>query len=67
MNQQQENVQYETYSEYEKYDGVDVMWPIEISENIAGEVIDFVKRNVKVSEINSVVEIIQLNFSFANC
>lgn len=53
MNQAQENVQYATYSEYEKYDGVDVMWPMEISEDIAGDVIDFVKRNVKLSEINS--------------
>ena len=51
----QEAVQYVNYSDYKIIDGVDVQWPLEISEEIAQDIIDFVKRNMKASEISSMV------------
>ena len=48
-----EAVQYVNYSDYKNIEGVEVQWPLEISEEIAQDVIDFVKRNMKASEINS--------------
>jgi hypothetical protein len=57
MNNQAENVKYDTYSSYKNFDGVEVMWPIEIAEDIMKVIIDFVKRNIRLQEINSSVNI----------
>jgi hypothetical protein len=54
----QEAVQYVNYSDYKNIEGVDVHWPLEISEEIAGEIIEFVKRNMKATDINSNVFIL---------
>lgn len=48
-----ETVQYVNYSDYKNIEGVEVQWPLEVSEEIAQDVLDFVKRNMKASEINS--------------
>lgn len=53
--QNAEPLQYVTYSDYKILDGVEVLWPLEISEDIAMDIIDFVKKNMKFSEINSLV------------
>ena len=65
----QEAVQYVNYSDYKNIEGVEVQWPLEISEEIAQDVIDFVKRNMKASEINSMVRILYflyLTFDFSH-
>lgn len=51
--QQETPVQYLNYSEYKNIEGVEVQWPLEIPEDIAEEIIRFVKYNMKTSEINS--------------
>jgi hypothetical protein len=60
-----EAVQYVNYSDYKIIEGVEVQWPLEVSEEIAQDVIDFVKRNMKASEINSNVFIF-FYLSFVN-
>ena len=62
---QQEAVQYVNYSDYKNINGVEVQWPLEIPEDIAQDVIDFVTRNMKASEINSHVNN-NLNIFFNN-
>lgn len=53
MTNTQEAITYVTYSEYKNFNDVDVLWPFEISEDIANYIIDFVKRNMDKYEINS--------------
>jgi hypothetical protein len=55
--QASEALQYVYYSEYKNFDGVEVQWPIEISEDIATDIIDYVRKNMRFSEINSEVRI----------
>jgi hypothetical protein len=51
--QQEATPQIITYSEYKNINGVEVQWPLEIPEEIAEEIIRFVKHNMQTSEINS--------------
>jgi hypothetical protein len=64
--QQESAAQYITYSEYKNIQGVEVQWPMEMPEEIAEEIIRFVKHNMHASEINSNVILIFLKKSFVN-
>jgi hypothetical protein len=56
MAESQETSAYVTYSEYKNYADVELMWPIEISEDQGLFIIEFVKKNMKLIEINSSVK-----------
>jgi hypothetical protein len=51
----EEDVTYGNYSQYKFFDGVELEWPYEIAEDIAMDIVSFVRRNIQISEVNSVV------------
>jgi hypothetical protein len=52
----EEDVTYGNYSQYKFFDGVELEWPFEIAEDIAMDIVSFVRRNIQISEVNSVVK-----------
>ncbi len=48
-----DTIQYVNYSEFKNVDGVEVQWPFEVSEDILVHIINHVKNNLKVTDINS--------------
>jgi len=58
----EEDVSYGNYSQYKFFDGVELEWPYEIAEDIAMDIIGFIRRNIQISDINSLVNFFLLNF-----
>lgn len=53
----EEDVTYGNYSQYKFFDGVELEWPFEISEDIAMDIVSFIRRNIQISDVNSTVKI----------
>ena len=51
----EDEVSYGNYSQYKFFDGVELEWPYEISEDIAMDIVSFVRRNIQISDVNSTV------------
>lgn len=51
----EDDVTYGNYSQYKFFDGVELEWPFEIAEDIALDIVSFIRRNIQISDVNSTV------------